>query len=138
MKDSEGIDLGRATTEQIIGAAIDVHRALGPGLLESAYEACLVWELQARGVRFARQVALPVEYRGKLLEVGYRMDLVVEDCVIVELKAVEHLTPLHDAQMLTYLKLSRIPLGLLINFNVSLLRDGVRRIAYSTGASAGR
>ena len=135
MNHAEGMDLGKATTEQIIGAAIAVHRALGPGLLESAYEACLSWELEARGVRFARQVALPVEYRGKLLEVGYRMDLVVEDCVIVELKAVEQLTPLHDAQMLTYLKLARIPLGLLINFNVSLLKDGVRRMAFTAASS---
>lgn len=114
-------------TEQIIGAAIDVHRALGPGLLESAYEACLSWELGARGIRHARQEPLPVTYRDQRLDAGYRLDLVVDDQVIVEIKAVERLLPIHEAQLLTYLRLSGKRIGLLMNFNVSTLRDGIRR-----------
>lgn len=117
-----------AITEQIIGAAIEVHRELGPGLLESAYEACLVYELAQRGLKVERQKALPVRYKDVNLDAGYRLDLLVEDCVIVELKAVAELAPIHDAIMLTYLKLSGITLGLLINFNVRLLKDGVRRL----------
>jgi GxxExxY protein len=114
-------------TEQIIGAAIDVHKALGPGLLESAYEECLCRELELRGVKFRRQVPLPVEYKGVRLDCGYRLDLVVAEAVVVELKAVENLEPIHEAQMLTYLKLGGWKLGLLINFNVSLLKKGIRR-----------
>ena len=117
-------------TDRIIGAAIAVHRALGPGLLESAYEACLVFELMARQLRVERQVALPIVYRGNRIDCGYRLDLVVEGVVIVELKAVERLLPLHDAQVLTYLKLSGLRVGLLLNFNVPLLKDGVRRLIH--------
>jgi len=116
-------------TEQVIGAAIDVHRELGPGLLESACEACLVHELGLRGLRVERQKALPLVYRGVRLDCGYRIDLVVENAVIVELKAVERLERVHEAQMLSYLKLSGCHVGLLINFNVRLLKDGVRRFA---------
>lgn len=116
-------------TEQVIGAAIRVHKALGPGLLESAYEICLAHELNKSGLRFARQVPLPVEYDGMRLESGYVLDLVVEDVVIIELKAVESLLPIHEAQLLTYLKLTGKRLGLLINFNVSVLKNGIRRRA---------
>ena len=115
-------------TEAIIGGAIRVHRALGPGLLESAYEGCLVYELASSGLQVERQRELPVVYRGARIECGYRLDLVVEGAVIVELKAVAELTALHHAQMLTYLRLSGLPVGLLINFNVLRLKDGVRRL----------
>ena len=115
-------------TEQIIGAAIEVHRALGPGLLESAYEECLCIELGLRGLRFSSQAALPIEYKGRLISGGYRLDLVVEDKVVVELKAVERLLPLHEAQLLTYLKLGDFSTGLLMNFNVPVLKDGIRRM----------
>ena len=114
-------------TEQIIGAAIEVHRALGPGLLESAYEECLCRELSLRSVPFQRQYPLPVEYKDIRLECGYRLDLLVADSVVVELKAVSSLEPIHDAQLLTYLKLGGWKLGLLINFNVPILKDGIRR-----------
>ena len=117
-------------TETIIGAAIEVHRALGPGLLESTYETCLCRELDLRGIRFERQVALPVEYKGERLDCGYRIDLVVADEVVVEIKAVECLLPVHDAQLLTYLRLSRHPVGLLINFNVPVLKQGLRRLVH--------
>jgi GxxExxY protein len=115
-------------TEAIIGAAISVHRELGPGLLESAYEACLAYELTDRGLRVERQKELPVTYRGHSLDCGYRLDLLIEDLVIVELKAVEKLQPIHEAQLLSYLKLSGAPLGLLLNFNVIELRRGIRRL----------
>ena len=115
-------------TEQIIGAAIAVHRALGPGLLESAYEACLAFELTERGLKVERQKPLPVVYRGVRLECGYRLDLLVEDVVIVEIKSVDALAPIHKAQMLSYLKLAGLKVGLLINFNVKVLTDGVRRV----------
>ncbi len=114
-------------TEQIIGAAIEVHRELGPGLLESAYEAALAYELTLRGLVFERQAALPVHYKGLMIEVGYRLDLLVGDSVIVELKAVERVERIHDAQLITYLKLSGKKVGLLINFNVPLLKDGITR-----------
>ena len=114
-------------TETIIGAAMRVHRALGPGLLESAYEACLAYELAAEGLRFEQQKPLPVVYHEVHLDCGYRIDLLVEDRVIVEIKAVEQLMPVHDAQMLSYLRLARCPVGLLINFNVQLLKSGIRR-----------
>lgn len=116
-----------ALTELIIGAAIEVHRALGPGLLESTYANCLAIELAARGVQVKREVELPVSYKGHLLDCGYRLDLVVEDRVIVELKSVDKIHLLHEAQFLTYLKLSGKRVGLLINFNVPLLKDGVVR-----------
>ena len=114
-------------TEQIIGAAIEVHRALGPGLLESAYEECLCHELTLRRVAFERQKPLPVEYKGVKLDCGYRLDLFVEGTVVVEIKAVEAIQPIHEAQLLTYLKLGGWKLGLLINFNVPVLKDGIRR-----------
>ena len=112
----------------IIGAAIEVHRALGPGLLESAYEACLAYELSQRGLKVERQKPLPVIYKDVKLDCGYRMDLLVEDKVVVEIKAVESLAPIHLAQMISYLRLSGCKLGLLINFHVRMLKDGVRRV----------
>jgi GxxExxY protein len=115
-------------TEQIIGAAIEVHRALGPGLLESAYEECLCVELGLRGIRFQSQVGLPVVYKKHRADTGYRLDLIVEDSVVVEIKAVERLLPLHEAQLLTYLRLSGMATGLLLNFNVPVLKDGIRRM----------
>lgn len=118
---------GVEVTEQILGAAIAVHRALGPGLLESTYEACLAFELVDRGLAIARQTALPVVYRGVRIDCGYRLDLVVAGMVIVEIKAVERIQPVHEAQILTYLKLSRLPVGLLLNFNVPLMKDGIKR-----------
>ena len=114
-------------TKNIIGAAIAVHRALGPGLLESAYEACLAYELVDRGLSVERQKALPVVYRGVKVDCGYRIDLLVENVVIVELKAAERLDPIHEAQLLSYLKLSGCKVGLLINFNVKILKSGIRR-----------
>ena len=115
-------------SEQIIGAGIDVHRELGPGLLESAYEECLCYELARRGVPFTRQQPLPVVYKGVRLECGYQMDLVVNNGIIVELKSVEKLLPIHEAQLLTYLKLADLTLGLLLNFNVFVFKQGIRRI----------
>ena len=114
-------------SEKIIGAAIQVHRTLGPGLLESTYEACLKYELEKRGLKILSQVGLPVIYDGIKIDLGYRVDLLVEDAVIIELKAVTTVTPLHEAQLLSYLKLSGKHLGLLINFNVTLLKDGITR-----------
>jgi len=114
-------------THQIIGAAIEVHKHLGPGLLESAYEECLFHELQLRNLRVERQKAVPVVYKQTKLECGYRLDLLVEGRVVVELKSVEGLGPIHEAIILTYLRMSGHRLGLLINFNVSVLKDGVRR-----------
>ena len=116
-------------TDGIIGAAIAVHRELGPGLLESAYEACLEFELLDRGFRVERQKELPVVYRTIQIDCGYRLDLRVEEQVVIELKAVDKVLPIHEAQMMTYLKLSGHRLGLLINFNVKLLKDGIKRIA---------
>jgi GxxExxY protein len=114
-------------TGNIIDAAIKVHTALGPGLLESAYEACLELELHRRDMKAFTQVLLPVCYQGITVELGYRVDLLVEDIVIVELKAVEAIHPIHAAQLLSYMKLSGIGLGLLLNFNVLHLKDGIRR-----------
>jgi GxxExxY protein len=124
-----GQELDRVT-EGIIGAAIAVHKAMGPGLLESAYEACLAYELVKRGFKVERQKELPLNYGGVHLDCGYRLDLFVEDAVIVELKAVEAMTPLHEAQVLSYLKLSGCKVGLLINFNVQMLVLGIRRIVH--------
>lgn len=115
-------------TEAIIGAAIEVHKALGPGLLESAYEVCLAFELVERGLKLEQQKPLPVIYREVKLDCGYRLDLLVEQAVIVEVKAVDHLAPIHQAQLLSYLKLSGRRVGLLINFNVKMLKNGVRRL----------
>ena len=115
-------------TRQIYGAAIEVHRNLGPGLLESAYEECLCYELAQQGLPFARQVPLPVRYKDVKLDCGYRIDLLVDDLVIVELKAIESLSPIHEAQLLTYLRLANRRVGLILNFNVAtLVRGGVMR-----------
>jgi len=112
----------------IVDAAMKVHTTLGPGLLESAYEVCLRHELAQRGLHVRSQVSLPVEYDGVKLDAGYRIDLLVENAVIIELKSVERILPLHEAQLLSYLKLSGIQLGLLINFNVVHLKDGIKRM----------
>jgi GxxExxY protein len=114
-------------TEAIIGAAIEVHKALGPGLLESAYEECLCRELELRDVAYQRQVALPVAYKGVELDCGYRLDVLVENLVVVEIKTVEVVLPIHEAQLLTYLKLGEWQVGLIINFNVPLLKQGIFR-----------
>ena len=116
-------------TGEIIGAAIEVHKELGPGLLESAYHKCLCHELTTRSLRFQYKVPLPVRYKGIALDCGYEMDLVVEDVVVVELKTVEKIHPVHEAQLLTYLKLYDRSVGLLINFHVSVLKNGIKRIA---------
>ncbi len=115
-------------TERIIGFAIEVHRQLGPGRLESAYEECLCYELRESGLAFRRQVPLPVVYKKIRLDCGYRIDIVVEEKVILELKTVERLIPVHDAPLLTYLKLSGVRVGLLLNFNSPVLKDGIRRM----------
>lgn len=122
--------LHEGLTESIIGAAIEVHRALGPGLLESAYEECLCHEFHLRGIHFERQVALPVEYKGVRLDCGYRIDLVVENALILEIKCVEDVLPVHEAQLLTYLKMTHKRVGLILNFNVSVLTRGgiVRKV----------
>ena len=114
-------------TASIIGAAIEVHRELGPGLLESAYEECLCHELRLRKLAFRRQVELPVQYKGLKLDCGYRIDLLVSNSVVVELKAVPHLSPVHEAQLITYLRLSGKRVGLLINFDVPVLKNGIVR-----------
>jgi GxxExxY protein len=114
-------------TGPIIGAAIEVHRQLGPGLLESAYEECLCHELHLRGIGFRRQIELPVEYKGIKLDCGYRLDLIVQDEVVVELKCVERVLPVHEAQLLTYMRLAGKQVGLLINFNVPVLTRGISR-----------
>ena len=115
-------------TEKIIGCAIEVHRFLDPGLLESTYEACLLYEMKNAGLNVQNQVGLPLRYKELKLETGYRLDFFVEGCVVVEIKSVEELHPKHAAQVLTYLKLSRTEVGLLINFNVTRLKDGIRRL----------
>ena len=115
-------------SSRIVCAAVEVHRALGPGLLETAYEECLCHELTLFGLYFERQSPLPVSYKGKLLDCSYRLDVVVEKKVILELKSVSRFEPIHDAQLLTYLKLTGLKLGLLLNFNVPLMREGIRRI----------
>ncbi|HEX3856389.1 MAG TPA: GxxExxY protein [Verrucomicrobiae bacterium] len=119
----------REITEQVIGACIEIHKQLVPGLLESAYEECLCYELGQLDVHFERQKPLPVKYKSVNLDCGYRLDLLVEEKIILELKTVEHLLPIHEAQLLTYLKLSGLTLGLLINFNVPVLKNGIKRIA---------
>lgn len=114
---------------QVIGAAIEVHKALGPGLLESVYEECLCHELALAGIPFERQKEIPVSYKGVCLDCGYRIDILVASRLILELKACERLEPIHQAQLLTYLKLTGLTHGLLINFNTPLLKDGIKRIA---------
>jgi GxxExxY protein len=117
-------------TERVIGAAIEVHRALGPGLLESAYEECLCHELHLRGIAFERQVPLPVDYKGVKLDCGYRLDLVVDRLVVLEIKCLEHVLPVHEAQLLTYLKMTGKRVGLILNFNTPVLARGgiVRKV----------
>lgn len=115
-------------TEKIIGCAIEVHKRLGPGLLESAYEECLCYELSQLNIRFERQVPLPLTYKDVKLDCGYKIDLVVEDLVILELKTVERFHPIHEAQLLSYLKLDEKKVGLLINFHVPVLKDGIKRV----------
>ncbi len=125
MSEREDINI---LTDAILNSAIEVHKTLGPGLLESAYEACLVYELRSRGLLVEQQKPLPVIYKGVQLECGYRIDIVVNQLVLIELKTVESLVPVHYAQVLAYLKLTGIKVGLLINFNVKLLKNGVHRL----------
>ena len=115
-------------TDTVIGSAIKVHRHFGPGLLESAYRHALQWELEARGVQVSSEVPINVEYKGRVIEAAYKLDLLVDRKLIVELKAVERLNPIHQAQMLTYLRVTGLKTGLLINFNVDVLKDGLRRV----------
>ena len=122
-----------AVIERILGCAIAVHRALGPGLLESTYQQCLSYELALNRVPFRSQVPIPVVYRGTEVRCGYRADFIVEDTVLVEIKSVDHLMPLHDAQVLTYLKLTGLPRALLMNFNVPVLKNGVKSFLNSRG-----
>jgi GxxExxY protein len=121
------MDVNRLSSK-IIGAAIEVHKALGPGLLESAYEECISRELSLQNLSFERQKLLSVVYKGMSLDCGYRLDIVVENAIILELKSCEKIEPIHKAQLLTYLKLSGLSLGLLLNFNVTVMRDGIVRI----------
>jgi GxxExxY protein len=116
-------------SQHVIGMCIDVHRELGPGVLESAYEECLAYELRVAGLSFQRQIAMPIRYKEVVLDCGYRLDLIIENSLIIELKAVAQLLPLHDAQLLSYLRLTGLPLGLLINFHVPALKDGIKRMA---------
>jgi len=125
MQEKDRLD---SITRRIIGAAIEVHRRLGPGLLGSAYEACLAYELRQLAFKIEQQKPLPVVYKDVKLDCGYRLDLVVEDSVIVEVKAIEQLAPIHDAQLLSYLRLSGKTVGLLINFHVRVLKNGLKRI----------
>jgi GxxExxY protein len=118
----------KTLTSKIIGAAIEIHSVLGPGLLESTYETCLIYELQLRQLKIEHQKPLPVFYKDVMLDCGYRLDLVVENQVIVEIKSVSNIAPIHEAQLLSYLKLSECKIGLLINFNVKLLKDGITRM----------
>jgi len=130
MDDHRGTETQRLNqlTEKVIGLCIEVHRALGPGLLESAYEECLCYELAQAGLAFERQVKLPVIYKDVNLECGYRMDIVVRGILVLEIKAVERLIPVHEAQLLSYLKLANKPIGLLLNFHVPVLKFGIKRI----------
>ena len=115
-------------SQQVLGLMIEVHRHLGPGLLESAYQACLAYELRSSGLSFAAEVSLPVRYKGLALDGAYRMNFVIEDQLVLELKSVDSLLPIHEAQLLTYLRLARLKTGLLVNFNVPLLRQGIKRL----------
>lgn len=115
-------------SNQVVGACIEVHQVLGPGLLESAYEECLCHELTLRKIAFEHQVAIPIEFKGIRLNNGFRLDILVENQLVIELKAVDELQPIHSAQLYTYLKLTGLHLGLLTNFNVKLMKDGIRRV----------
>jgi len=116
------------TAKTIVDAAIKVHRALGPGLLESAYQACLAYELRKRGLRVECELVLPVVYDGQQIDAGYRIDMLVENCIIIENKTVDQLLPIHEAQLLTYLKLRDCRLGFLLNWNVTLMKYGIKRM----------
>jgi GxxExxY protein len=118
-------------TRVVIAACIEVHRHLGPGLLESAYERCVCHELTLRGIRFERQRSIPLTYKGLQLDCGYRADVIIEESLLLEIKAVDHLLPVHQAQVITHLKLTGLTTGLLVNFHVSVLKDGVRRLINS-------
>ena len=122
-----GLSHGGGLSQRVIGSAMDVHRQLGPGLLEAVYEECLCFELKQARIEYHRQVPLPVSYKGVQLECGYRMDIVVEHQLIVEIKAIERFLPIHEAQILTYLRLSGLPIALMLNFNSVTLKDGLRR-----------
>ena len=126
---NELLDINKST-EAIIGAVIEVHRHLGPGLLESAYEECLCEELSLRKIPFSRQIPLPVAYKTKKLDIGYRVDLLVNNEVVVELKTVESILPIHEAQTLTYMRLGGWQVGLILNFNVVILKNGIKRLVH--------
>ena len=115
-------------SHRVIGCALEVHKGLGPGLLESAYEQCMAYELSQAGITFRLQYSLPVHYKSVLLDCGYRLDFIIEDSLIVELKSVDKLLPIHQAQVLTYMKLAKVKVGLLMNFNVITFRDGIQRL----------
>jgi GxxExxY protein len=125
-------------SEAVIGDCIEVHRHLGPGLLESAYEHCVAHELAVLGLRFERQRPVPLEYKGTTLECGYRLDLVVEEALVVEIKCVDRLLPIHEAQLLTYLRLTTLRTGLLVNFRETVLKNGLKRLPLSPGMNAAR
>jgi GxxExxY protein len=131
---AQGTLIHEALTERVIGAAMEVHKALGPGLLESVYEECLCHELHLRELRFQRQITVPVIYKGVSLDSGYRLDLIVEGTVILELKCVERVLAIHEAQLLTYLKLLDKPVGFIINFNASVLRHGIVRKVFDSAS----
>lgn len=137
MDDKDRLD---QITRRIIGAAIEVHKNLGPGLLESAYQACLAFELRERGFNVEEQKPLPVVYKQVKLDCGYRMDLLVENAIVVEVKAIEQITPIHEAQLLSYLRLSGRTVGLLVNFHVRVLKNGLKRIVnqFADSASSAR
>ena len=124
-QDSERINF---LTEKVIGCAIEVHKAIGPGLLESAYEECLCYELAQNGLKFERQVPLPVVFKGVKLDCGYKLDIIVENTVIIELKAVDRIIAIHEAQLLSYLRMLDLRVGLILNFHSSVLKQGIRRI----------
>ena len=124
-QDSERINF---LTEKVIGCAIEVHKAIGPGLLESAYEECLCYELAQNGLEFERQVPLPVVFKGVKLDCGYKLDIIVENTVIIELKAVDRIIAIHEAQLLSYLRMLDLRVGLILNFHSSVLKQGIRRI----------
>ena len=123
------MDEFESLTGEIIGAAIEVHSQLGPGLLESAYEECLAWELMQKGLKVKRQVCIPVRYKELRIEDGYRIDMLINDAVILELKCIDAFQPIHMAQVLTYLKMTGLKLGLLLNFKVDVMRKGIKRVA---------
>jgi GxxExxY protein len=120
--------MDETTSRRVIGSAIEVHRQLGPGLLESIYHACLIQELTSSGVAFEQQVGLPIVYKGVILDREYRIDLIVEQALVVEIKSVQQVLPVHRAQLLTYLKLTKLRTGLLLNFNSAVLKDGIMRV----------